>query len=137
MKYSIVTFGCRVNQADSFVIEEELRRRGGVDVPPEDADVVRPARGITAGDHHANVRVAPGDSSDGLSRTLVRRGGHRTRIDDDKIRFFGRHIDTTAASKLLFDHEGVGLVDPAPERDDRVLHKAFRPMSRRNCMPSN
>ena len=40
MKYSIVTFGCRVNQADSFVIEEELRRRGGVDVAPEDADLV-------------------------------------------------------------------------------------------------
>ena len=40
MKYSIVTFGCRVNQADSFAIEEELRRRGGVDVPPEDADLV-------------------------------------------------------------------------------------------------
>ena len=40
MKYSIVTFGCRVNQADSFVIEEELRRRGGVDTAPEDADLV-------------------------------------------------------------------------------------------------
>lgn len=40
MKYSIVTFGCRVNQADSFVIEEELRRRGGVDAAPEDADLV-------------------------------------------------------------------------------------------------
>lgn len=40
MKYSIVTFGCRVNQADSFVIEEALRRRGGVDAAPEDADLV-------------------------------------------------------------------------------------------------
>jgi threonylcarbamoyladenosine tRNA methylthiotransferase MtaB len=40
VKYSIVTFGCRVNQADSFVIEEALRRRGGVDAPPEDADLV-------------------------------------------------------------------------------------------------
>ena len=40
MKYSIVTFGCRVNQADSFVIEEALRRRGGVDAPPEEADLV-------------------------------------------------------------------------------------------------
>jgi len=40
VKYSIVTFGCRVNQADSFVIEEELRRRGGVDAAPEDADLV-------------------------------------------------------------------------------------------------
>src|SRR5919201_5222182 len=40
MKYSIVTFGCRVNQADSLVIEEALRRRGGVDAAPEDADLV-------------------------------------------------------------------------------------------------
>lgn len=40
MKYSIVTFGCRVNQADSLVIEAELRRRGGIDVPPEEADLV-------------------------------------------------------------------------------------------------
>jgi threonylcarbamoyladenosine tRNA methylthiotransferase MtaB len=40
MKYSIVTFGCRVNQADSFAIEEELRRRGAVSAPPEDADLV-------------------------------------------------------------------------------------------------
>jgi threonylcarbamoyladenosine tRNA methylthiotransferase MtaB len=40
MKYSIVTFGCRVNQADSLRIEEELRARGGVDVPPGEADLV-------------------------------------------------------------------------------------------------
>ena len=40
MKYAIVTFGCRVNQADSFTIEEELRRRGDVAAAPEDADLV-------------------------------------------------------------------------------------------------
>ena len=40
MKCSIVTFGCRVNQADSFAIEEALRQRGAVDAPPEDADLV-------------------------------------------------------------------------------------------------
>src|SRR6266850_5560575 len=40
MKYSIVTFGCRVNQADSLAIEEELRRCGGTDAAPEDADLV-------------------------------------------------------------------------------------------------
>ena len=33
MKYAIVTFGCRVNQADSLRIEEELRARGGDDAP--------------------------------------------------------------------------------------------------------
>ena len=30
MKYSVVTFGCRVNQADSLGFEEELRARGAV-----------------------------------------------------------------------------------------------------------
>ena len=40
MKYSIVTFGCRVNQADSLRIEEDLLARGGVAVPSTDADLV-------------------------------------------------------------------------------------------------
>jgi len=40
VKYAIVTFGCRVNQADSLEIEGELRARGGVSVTPSDADVV-------------------------------------------------------------------------------------------------
>jgi threonylcarbamoyladenosine tRNA methylthiotransferase MtaB len=40
MKYSIVTFGCRVNHADSLRIEEDLRARGGIEAPSCDADVV-------------------------------------------------------------------------------------------------
>jgi threonylcarbamoyladenosine tRNA methylthiotransferase MtaB len=40
MKYSIVTFGCRVNQADSFQIEEQLIAAGGLSSSTADADVV-------------------------------------------------------------------------------------------------
>jgi threonylcarbamoyladenosine tRNA methylthiotransferase MtaB len=40
MKYSIVTFGCRVNQADSLRLEEDLRARGGVETASRDADLV-------------------------------------------------------------------------------------------------
>ena len=40
MKYSIITFGCRVNQADSLVIARDLRARGVVEAPPTQADVV-------------------------------------------------------------------------------------------------
>jgi len=40
MKYAVVTFGCRVNQADSLVIEDGLRSRGAVPVSPEEADLV-------------------------------------------------------------------------------------------------
>ena len=40
MKYSIVTFGCRVNQADSLRLEEDLLARGGIEAPSIDADLV-------------------------------------------------------------------------------------------------
>lgn len=40
MKYAVVTFGCRVNQADSLAIERELRDRGAVADRPDVADVV-------------------------------------------------------------------------------------------------
>jgi threonylcarbamoyladenosine tRNA methylthiotransferase MtaB len=40
MKYSVVTFGCRVNQADSLAVEGQLLARGGTAVPPDQADVV-------------------------------------------------------------------------------------------------
>ncbi len=40
MKYAIVTFGCRVNQADSLVIESRLRAKGATESPADQADVV-------------------------------------------------------------------------------------------------
>jgi threonylcarbamoyladenosine tRNA methylthiotransferase MtaB len=40
MKFSIVTFGCRVNQSDSLRLEEDLRRRGGEPSSSADADLV-------------------------------------------------------------------------------------------------
>jgi threonylcarbamoyladenosine tRNA methylthiotransferase MtaB len=40
VKYSIVTFGCRVNQADSLRLDEELRARGGAESSSRAADVV-------------------------------------------------------------------------------------------------
>ncbi len=40
MKYSVVTFGCRVNQADSLGFEEDLLARGGVAVTPDQAELV-------------------------------------------------------------------------------------------------
>ena len=40
MRYAVVTFGCRVNQADSLGIEEDLRRRGAVESPAAEAELV-------------------------------------------------------------------------------------------------
>ena len=40
MKYSVITFGCRVNQSDSLRVEEELLAAGAEPGPSESADVV-------------------------------------------------------------------------------------------------
>ena len=40
MKYAVVTFGCRVNQADSLAVEGDLRARGASAARPADADIV-------------------------------------------------------------------------------------------------
>jgi threonylcarbamoyladenosine tRNA methylthiotransferase MtaB len=40
VKYSVITFGCRVNQADSLGFEEELRAAGAESVASQAADVV-------------------------------------------------------------------------------------------------
>ena len=40
MKYAVVTFGCRVNQADSLGFEEEGLVRGEVRMPSGDRDML-------------------------------------------------------------------------------------------------
>jgi len=40
VKFSIITFGCRVNQADSLQLEQALQSRGGESVSSDAADVV-------------------------------------------------------------------------------------------------
>ena len=40
MKYAVITFGCRVNQADSLTVEDELLARGARATDPESADLV-------------------------------------------------------------------------------------------------
>lgn len=40
MKYSVITFGCRVNQADSLAMEQDLLARGATPATPETADLL-------------------------------------------------------------------------------------------------
>jgi threonylcarbamoyladenosine tRNA methylthiotransferase MtaB len=40
VKYSIITFGCRVNQADSLAISRDLNARGAVEGSPQEAELV-------------------------------------------------------------------------------------------------
>jgi len=65
MKYTIHTFGCRVNQADSFEIEECLRSGGAQAAPADEADVVV-----------VNTCTVTGAADQG-ARTLIRRIARR------------------------------------------------------------
>jgi threonylcarbamoyladenosine tRNA methylthiotransferase MtaB len=40
MKYAVLTFGCRVNQADSLAFEAELQAGGAAPASPRDADLI-------------------------------------------------------------------------------------------------
>jgi threonylcarbamoyladenosine tRNA methylthiotransferase MtaB len=40
MKYAVITFGCRVNQADSLAMEQDLLSRGATNATPETADLL-------------------------------------------------------------------------------------------------
>ena len=108
------------------------------------ADLVGPTCGIAARDNDTRGGVGAGHTADGLARALISRGRHRTRVHDDEIGLLGRRGGRAVRAKLFLEAERVGLVDPAAERHDRVLHRhrvypvrAFRPMSRRYCIPPN
>jgi threonylcarbamoyladenosine tRNA methylthiotransferase MtaB len=123
MKYSIVTFGCRVNQADSLGFEEELRARGVSAGSPEDADlVVVNTCSVTAssdqGARQAIRRIARANPS----AQIVVTGCYATRKpdevrdlpnvvrvvkNDDKPRLFDL-VESTTAERFGDGHGGCG-----------------------------
>jgi threonylcarbamoyladenosine tRNA methylthiotransferase MtaB len=84
MKYSIVTFGCRVNQADSLRIEEELRARGGAATATADADivVVNTCSVTATADQGARQTIRRIARDNPASRIIVT-GCYATRCEDD------------------------------------------------------
>ena len=84
MKYTVVTFGCRVNQADSFVIEEGLRARGLVDAPAQDADlVIVNSCSVTASADQGTRQTIQRIARDNLSARIVVTGCYATRQPDE------------------------------------------------------
>lgn len=84
MKYALLTFGCRVNQADSMAIERELRASGGLPVPSTEAElVIVNSCSVTAtadqGTRQAIRRVARGNPR----ANIVVTGCYATRCPDE------------------------------------------------------
>jgi threonylcarbamoyladenosine tRNA methylthiotransferase MtaB len=84
MKYSIVTFGCRVNQADSLRMEEEFHARGAVPSSTADADVVvvNTCSVTATADQGARQTIRRIARNNPSSRIVVT-GCYATRCEDD------------------------------------------------------
>jgi len=124
MKYSIVTFGCRVNQADSLRIEEDLRAAGGVDVPSNKADlVVVNTCSVTAtadqGARQAIRRIA----RENPSARIVATGCYATRCSDEVAALPGVVRVVRNADK----HDVVGRVFRPGESGDGPCGSAIQP----------
>ena len=84
MKYSIVTFGCRVNQADSLHLEEQLRARGAEPATTEVADfVIVNTCSVTATADQGARQTIRRIARDNPSAKIVATGCYATRRPED------------------------------------------------------
>ncbi len=107
VKYAIITFGCRVNQADSLRLEEDLRASGAVEAPSASADLVivntcsvtasadqgarQTVRRIARENPHAQV-IATGCYATRCSEEVAALPGVvRVVRNDEKLEFVARH----------------------------------------------
>ena len=110
MKYSIVTFGCRVNQADSLRLEEELRARGGDAVATADADiVVVNTCSVTASADQGARQTIRRIARDNPASRIVVTGCYATRCEEDVATL-------PNVVRIVRNHDKERLVDELPAR---------------------
>ncbi len=84
MRYSVITFGCRVNQADSLGFEEALRASGAERVAPEAADfVIVNTCSVTATADQGARQTIRRVARDNPSARIVVTGCYATRRPDE------------------------------------------------------
>src|SRR5688572_9525162 len=84
MKYAVVTFGCRVNQADSLHLEEQLRTRGAEASSPEHADlVIVNTCSVTASADQGARQTIRRIARENPTARIVATGCYATRCADD------------------------------------------------------
>jgi threonylcarbamoyladenosine tRNA methylthiotransferase MtaB len=84
MKYAVITFGCRVNQADSIGFEDELIASGGEPAPVERADlVIVNTCSVTATADQGARQTIRRIARDNPAARIVVTGCYATRAADD------------------------------------------------------
>jgi tRNA-2-methylthio-N6-dimethylallyladenosine synthase len=124
MKYSIVTFGCRVNQADSLRLEEDLLARGGVAATPSDADlVIVNTCSVTASADQGARQTIRRVARDNPSASVIVTGCYATRRPQEVA-------ELPNVIRVVGNHEKDWLVQSTAERfgnGDGACGAAIRP----------
>jgi threonylcarbamoyladenosine tRNA methylthiotransferase MtaB len=84
VRFSVLTFGCRVNQAESLTVEAGLRERGGTPVEPVDADfVVVNSCSVTASADQGTRQAIRKIARENPSARIIVTGCYATRSADE------------------------------------------------------
>jgi threonylcarbamoyladenosine tRNA methylthiotransferase MtaB len=127
VKYSIVTFGCRVNQADSFQIEEQLMAAGGsaaATTSEADLVVVNTCSVTSSADQGARQIVRKIARENPRARIVVT-GCYATRRPDEVADLPGvvQIVPNDRKDRLVYE---IGLAAPKPDRAKAGLTTAQR-----------
>ena len=106
--YSIVTFGCRVNQADSLAIARDLHARGAVETTPQDAALVV-----------VNTCSVTASADQGVRQTV-----RRIVRDNPGVRVVVTGCYATRRPDEVSELPNVARVVSNDEKDDLVAHIA-------------
>ena len=88
----------------------------------ERGQLVGRASRVAPGDDDPGLRIATGDPSNRLPGRPVGRRRDGARVDDDEIGLLRRGRAASAGAQIAVDACRIGLIDAAPEREDREFH---------------
>jgi threonylcarbamoyladenosine tRNA methylthiotransferase MtaB len=152
MKFSVLSFGCRANQADSCQIERDLRAGGGLPAASDTADVVVVNTcSVTAAADAAARRAIRSVARANPRAGIVATGCYATRKPDDVARLPGvvRLVRNSEKQRLaeMFKHSGSdfrpsettpGVISLPRETTPGVIPLSLRPGDRgRTAYPLN
>jgi threonylcarbamoyladenosine tRNA methylthiotransferase MtaB len=127
VKYSIITFGCRVNQADSLRLEEDLRARGAVETPTGAADlVIVNTCSVTASADQGARQTIRRIARENPSAQIVATGCYATRCADEVAALPGVvRVVRKDEKPDLVAAQAAQLKLRAPDEDDDFVARNF------------
>jgi threonylcarbamoyladenosine tRNA methylthiotransferase MtaB len=127
VKYSIITFGCRVNQADSLRLEEDLRARGAVETPTGAADlVIVNTCSVTASADQGARQTIRRIARENPSAQIVATGCYATRCADEVAALPGVvRVVRNDEKPDLVAAQAAQLKLRAPDEDDDFVARNF------------